>query len=91
MTDSGSTGSDTNPLDLSDNPLSYRGRMGRKQYWIGLAIALVFAVFAMVSFASVMSPTGGGAPFLAIPLLMIFFWIHSLITVKRLRDAGLPA
>ena len=33
---------------------------------------------------------GDTAP-LVFMLLPLFFWVHSLVTVKRLRDAGLPA
>lgn len=68
---------------------SYRGRIGRAQYWIGLGICLISLLAAAASLASAMNPTGRGAPFLAIPCLMLFFWIHSLVAIKRLRDMGL--
>ena len=71
------------------NFFSYRGRIGRGQYWIGLGIGLLILFAALAMLASGMNPTGGGAPFLAIPCLMLFFWIHSIVAIKRLRDIGL--
>ena len=78
------------PADPFTAFFSYRGRIGRGQYWIGIAIAFGLLVVAFGALASAMNPTGSGAPFLAIPLLIGFFWIHSLVTIKRLRDAGFP-
>ena len=78
------------PVDPFSAFFSYQGRIGRGQYWIGIAIAFGILVLAFGAFATAMNPTGGGAPFLAIPLLGGFFWIHSLVTIKRLRDAGFP-
>lgn len=89
------------PDDASTSPpaappaptaLSYRGRLGRQGYWLGMAIAgllLIVAFFAFVH-ASTPTATSDTAP-LVLMLLPLFFWIHSLVTVKRLRDAGLPA
>jgi len=71
---------------------SYRGRLTRPGYWGGIAIAsllLIGAFFALVH-ASTPTAVGDTAP-LMFALLAVFFWIHSLVTVKRLRDAGLPA
>jgi uncharacterized membrane protein YhaH (DUF805 family) len=70
------------------NFFSYQGRIGRGQYWIGLGICLIVLFAALTMLATAMKPTGGGAPFLAIPCMMLFFWIHSLFTIKRLRDMG---
>jgi uncharacterized membrane protein YhaH (DUF805 family) len=70
---------------------SYKGQVGRAQYAIGIVVALGMLVVAFGALATVMSPTGGSAPALAIPFLAGFFWLHSLVTIKRLRDAGYPA
>ena len=70
---------------------SYKGRIGRGQYAIGMAAAVVMLIVAFGALSTVMSPTGGGAPALAIPFLGGFFWLHSTVTIKRLRDAGFPA
>jgi uncharacterized membrane protein YhaH (DUF805 family) len=91
MPDNASTSSPPAPPTLSAF-ISYGGRMGRLGYWIGISIAgllLLGAVFAFVH-ASTPTATVDTAP-LAIVLLMLFLWVHSLVTVKRLRDAGLPA
>jgi uncharacterized membrane protein YhaH (DUF805 family) len=72
--------------------LSYRGRMGRLAYFIGISVAgliLLGAVWALVH-ASTPTATTDTAP-LVLMLLPLFFWVHSLVTVNRLRDAGLPA
>jgi uncharacterized membrane protein YhaH (DUF805 family) len=69
---------------------SYRGSIGRLKYWIGLFVALATAIFALMSAAQVMNPTApSSGAILAVPLLAIFVWIHSAVTIKRLRDAGL--
>jgi uncharacterized membrane protein YhaH (DUF805 family) len=81
-----------NPTQVGDplvNFFSYRGRAGRGQYWIGLGIGLIALLGAVAALASMMNPTGSGSGILAIPCLMGFFWIHSLVTVKRLRDMAL--
>jgi uncharacterized membrane protein YhaH (DUF805 family) len=91
MPDNASTSSPPAPPTRSAF-LGYRGRMGRLGYWIGISIAgvLLFgAVFALVR-ASTPTAMGDATP-LALLLLTLFFWVHSLVTVKRLRDSGLPA
>lgn len=70
---------------------SYAGRIGRAQYWIGVAVAFAALVLAFGLAGAAMSSTGTQAPVvLAIPLLILFAWIHSAVTIKRLRDAGWP-
>ena len=66
----------------------FTGRIGPAQYFIGLAVAIAALVAASGFAASVMSPTGGGSPFLAIPLFALFLWILVAVMVQRLRDAG---
>jgi uncharacterized membrane protein YhaH (DUF805 family) len=91
MPDNGSNSSPPAPPNLSAF-LSYRGRMSRLGYWIGISIAGLLLVGAVLAFvqASTLTAVGDAAPLMLV-LLTLFFWIHSLVTVKRLRDAGLPA
>ena len=67
----------------------YRSRIGRGQYWIGVAIVLALAILALGFFATAMNPTGGGSPGLALPLMFFYLLIHSAVTIKRLRDTAL--
>ncbi|MEX0751364.1 MAG: DUF805 domain-containing protein [Xanthobacteraceae bacterium] len=69
---------------------TYRGQMGRGGYWLAQIPLLGLLFGALAAFATVMNPTGKGIPELAIPFLAGFFWIHSAVTIKRLRDAGIP-
>ncbi len=67
----------------------FRGRIGRGRYLVGLAIALTTLFLALASFAQAMNPTGpSGDAILAVPLVLVFLWIHLAITIKRFRDAG---
>jgi uncharacterized membrane protein YhaH (DUF805 family) len=72
------------------SPFTYRGRIGSGQYWFGFAIIIVLLFLALGAFASVMNSTGRGYPGLAIPPLLGVLWVLSAITIKRLRDIGLP-
>jgi uncharacterized membrane protein YhaH (DUF805 family) len=94
MSDTQPSSSGVEPIERPD-PFaaffSYRGRIGRGHYAVGIAAAAGLLIVAFGALATVMSPTGGGAPALAIPFLAGFFWLHSLVTIKRLRDAGYPA
>ena len=68
------------------------GRASRKQYWLGLAAALVPAVLALILAGQAMSTTGGDSVvLLAFPLLALFGWMYAVFAVKRLRDSGLSA
>lgn len=68
----------------------YRGRIGRSKYWIGLAVALISLLLALVLAGQAMSTTGGrSGVLLAVPFLLLFVWIQAAVTTKRLRDAGL--
>ena len=69
---------------------SFQGRIDRGRYWLGLLVALGIFVLGAMFAASAMSPTGGGAPLLAIPAMLVFIWIYPAVTMKRLRDAGWP-
>lgn len=68
--------------------LAFRGFIGRGRYFAGIAIALGILLVAMAFAASAMNPTGGGAPLLAIPLILFYLWTHTALLVARLRDAG---
>ena len=84
----------TEAAPATSNPFSvifgFRGRIGRAKYWIGFAVAFMVVLVGLGFAATAMNPTGGGAPILAIPLLLLFVWIYAAVTVKRLRDAGWP-
>lgn len=70
--------------------LAARGRAGRGMYLIGVAAVIVCVALAFGALASAMNPTGsGGAPLLAVPLLLIALWLHICIATARLRDAHL--
>lgn len=71
---------------------SYRGRLTRRGYWGGISIAGLLLVGAFFALLHASTPTAmtDTAP-LALVFLALLLWIHSLVTVKRLRDAGLPA
>lgn len=66
-----------------------KGRTGRLGYFLGLIVVIVCVIAALAFFAAVMNPTGGGAPGLAIPMILIALWLHVCICVARLRDAGI--
>lgn len=77
--------------DFMALPFSFRGRIGRGKYWIGVLLSVVIFFVGVGFFASVMNPTGSGSSaVLAIPVLLVFLWVYSAVTVKRLRDAGWP-
>ena len=91
MSDNASKSSSPAPPNPSA-VISYRGRLGRLGYWIGISIAGLILLGAFFAFVHASTPTAMGdtAPLMFV-LLPLFFWVHSLVTVKRLRDAGLPA
>ena len=71
---------------------SFRGRIGRAQYWLGYAFAFASAFFTLLLLAEANRPTGGGeVVLLGFPLAILFLWLHLAVTTKRLRDAGFPA
>jgi uncharacterized membrane protein YhaH (DUF805 family) len=77
----------SDPLSI----FSYRSRLGRSGYFLGLLLELGLLFLALVAFAMAMNPTGsGGGPGVFFVVAPIVVWIHSLITVQRLRDAGKP-
>jgi uncharacterized membrane protein YhaH (DUF805 family) len=72
--------------------ISFRGRMGRLGYSIGISIAGLLLAGGFWAFVRASTPNviGDAAP-LALVLLVLFLWVHSAVTIKRLRDAGMPA
>jgi len=68
---------------------SYRGRIDRKKYWIGIVAVLASLVAAVAFGAQAMNPTGASSVvLLGLPFAVLAIWIHSAVTAKRLRDAG---
>ncbi len=93
MAETGTNGT-TAPADSGSFLLlfGFRGSVSRKQYWLGLAVALVPAVLALILAGEAKSTTGGtSVVLLSIPLFVLFGWIYVAVGVKRLRDLGLPA
>jgi len=66
----------------------FGGRIGPAQYWGAVGIALGVFVVAALFAATAMAPTGGGAPFFAVPLICLFVWLVASAMAQRLRDAG---
>jgi uncharacterized membrane protein YhaH (DUF805 family) len=70
----------------------FGGRAGRRQYWFGLAAALVPGVLALILAGQAMSTTGGDSiVLLGFPLFLLFAWMYMAVAIKRLQDLGLPA
>ena len=71
---------------------SFKGRISRVQFLIGLGVIVVLLVFLLMSAANFMGPRGGAGLFipLTVVLLIAVAWIHSAIVVQRVRDAGHP-
>jgi uncharacterized membrane protein YhaH (DUF805 family) len=68
--------------------LGFQGVLGKGKYFLGLCGALLIVVVAFGFFATAMNPTGGGAPLLGFPILLIYVYIHAAIVAARLRDSG---
>ncbi len=67
---------------------SYRGRLGRGQYWAGLALVLVVGVVLLGAAGPYLSAAGGSLADAAIVVLLLgaFFWLLSLLMIRRLHD-----
>lgn len=78
--------SEGKPLDFL---LSFKGCIGRSQFFAGIGIIFVLLVCLLAAAAGFMDPRGGVGLFIPISVLLLAAaWIHSAIVVKRLRDAG---
>ena len=88
MTDHGQPNPNPEPV----HPLamfSYRGHLGRGGFFGGLLVEVLLILGELLVFAQAMNPSGGGGgPELLIVFIPIVVWIHSLIVIKRMRDAG---
>ena len=76
----------------SDQPgfFSFRGTLGRGYYCLGLLVECVVIFFGMIVMAGASHPTQGwGSAGLVLVPIALLYWIHTLITVKRVRDTGL--
>ncbi len=71
---------------------SFKGRISRVQFLIGLGVIVVLLVFLLMSAANFMDPRGGVGLFVPVTILLLIAvaWIHSAIVVQRVRDAGHP-
>jgi uncharacterized membrane protein YhaH (DUF805 family) len=62
--------------------LSFRGRIGRTQWWLGmLVVVLVAAVMLAIAF-------WGNAPIFALPFILFVFVSIYALAVKRVHDRG---
>jgi uncharacterized membrane protein YhaH (DUF805 family) len=69
--------------------LTYRGRIGRGLYFLGVLFEFFLLFLALGFLAQAMNSTGsGGGPELFYVMIPLVIWIHSLIATKRMRDAG---
>ena len=70
-------------MKLSSLLFSFRGRIGRKQWWLGvLIIALATVLMLGIAFWS-------SVPLLAIPFILVVFVATYALSVKRLHDRGM--
>ncbi len=70
--------------------LSFRGRIGSRAYFTGLAAEAALLLAALGLHAAAAGRDGGAeaASALATIVSALTAWTHSLLTVKRVRDAG---
>lgn len=70
--------------------LTFRSHISRGWYFLGLLGEIVFLFIALVAFAGLNNPTGGGSLELAVVFAIIALWLHATLVIGRLRDAGAP-
>ncbi len=70
--------------------LTFRSRISRGWYFLGLLGEIVFIFIALAAFAGLNNPTGGGSLGLTVVFAIAALWIHVTLVVGRLRDAGAP-
>lgn len=69
-------------MNLSSLLFSFKGRISRKQWWLGvLIISLAAALMLGIAFWS-------SVPLLAIPFILVVFVATYALSVKRLHDRG---
>jgi uncharacterized membrane protein YhaH (DUF805 family) len=66
----------------------YRGRLGRGQFWAGMTMVLAVAVMTTGALATALDPasSGTGIVVLTAALIPLFFWLFSLVAIRRLHD-----
>ncbi len=71
---------------------SFKGRIGRNKFLIGLGVIVILGFCLLAAAASFMDPRGGPGLFipLTVLLLIAIAWVHAAIVVQRLRDAEQP-
>ncbi len=70
--------------------LTFRSRISRGWYFLGLLGEIVFLFIALAAFAGLNNPTGGGSLGLAVVFAIVALWLHTTLVIGRLRDAGAP-
>ena len=69
---------------------SFRGRYGRKQFWLGALGLLALLIFMLMAMSVLMRPTGaaGGEIALIFLFAMPLVWFYCKLIVHRLHDLG---
>jgi len=69
---------------------SFKGRSGRKQYWLGALGLFVLLVLMMIAFAPMMSSQGshGGQLAFIVLLAIPFVALYAKLIIHRLHDLG---
>lgn len=70
--------------------LTFRGRIGRGKYFLGLIGEVAILFVGLASLAGLNNPTGGGSFFGAVIFPLIAIYFHMCLVTARLRDAGSP-
>ena len=68
--------------------LTFRSRISRGWYFLGLAGEIVLIFVALAAFAGLNNPTGGGSIFLTVIFLPMALLVHISLVIGRVRDAG---
>jgi uncharacterized membrane protein YhaH (DUF805 family) len=66
----------------------FRGRLRRRDFWLGLLLLVIIEIALAFGFAGLMRPTGAtpleqAAVWLALAILL---WVSAALIVKRLHD-----
>lgn len=81
-------GNGTSPLTMAQVLFSFKGRIGRKAFWLAMLAMLVFNI--VVSFVTVIAPGElGGILYLILVLPVI--WVSLAVQAKRWHDRNKSA
>lgn len=82
--------SETKPGAAANLLFGYRGGIEPAKYWIGMAANVAMIIGLLLAAAFFMDPRGGMGLFVPVTIILLVLvpWVHSAVTIKRLRDAG---